>query len=139
MNRRMYLSSVATITLPLTTGCLDSFRVQTTFEHTPTGVDVTDPPVVELENRSVRARGTVRYGSSNCGTIELAHAQYERSQQRLDLLVVAANDSWIPRSCHDDLVDGGYRLEAQVRSSLRRVTVTEHHVFGEAYSTSRSA
>ncbi|QFU81060.1 hypothetical protein [Natronorubrum aibiense] len=76
--------------------------------------------------------------SSECGTVELAHAAYERSQERLDLLVVAADDSSIPSSCSDDLAQAGYRVEATVDGLLRRVSVTEHHVFGDTYSTTLS-
>jgi hypothetical protein len=35
----------------------------------------------------------------------------------------------------DDLVEEGYRLEATVGDELRQVAATEHHAFGETYST----
>ncbi|WP_239639460.1 hypothetical protein [Halobiforma nitratireducens] len=65
----------------------------------------------------------------------MAHAEYELSQERLDLLVVAADDSGLRMACSDDLVGSGYRLEATVSGGFRRVAVTEHHVFGETYAT----
>lgn len=88
-----------------------------------------------VDENTITARGTIQYGSSRCGTVKLAHAEYEDSQNRLDLLIVAADDSRWTLSCTDDLVETGYCVEATVNSGLRRVAVTEHHVFGETYST----
>jgi len=109
--------------------------VETTFELTDADLTADEPPVVEIADGTVTARGTVRYGSSSCGTVRLAHAGYEHSQDRLDLLVVAADASDGAEACTDDLVTTGYRAEATVPGRLRRVAATEHHAFGEAYST----
>lgn len=119
-------------------GCLSrvpGIGLDTEFEEVDAELRVDDPPDVTVDENTITARGTIQYGSSRCGTVELAHAEYEDSQNRLDLLIVAADDSrWI-LSCTDDLVETGYRVEATVNSDLRRVAVTEHHVFGETYST----
>jgi len=109
--------------------------VETTFELTDAELTPDEPPVVAVADDTVTARGTVRYGSSSCGTVRLAHAGYERSQDRLDLLVVAADASGDAGACTDDLVETGYRAEATVPGRLRRVAATEHHAFGATYST----
>ncbi|MFA9426606.1 hypothetical protein [Natronorubrum sp. A-ect3] len=143
MNRRGLLASVAGSSLGLTAGCLGRLpvvgsSVDTTFELVETEFDATARPDVHVDDGTVTARGTVEYGSSECGTVELAHAAYEGSQERLDLLVVAADDSSAPTGCSDDLAQTGYRVEATVDDLLRRVSVTEHHVFGDTYSTTLS-
>ncbi len=138
MDRRRFLALAAGSGGVVAGGCLDripGIGLDTSFELTGAEVSVDDPPDVTVDDGTVVARGTVEYGSSECGTVELAHAAYESSQARLDLLVAAADDSRWPISCSDDLVETGYRVEATVRDDLRRVTVTEHHVFGDAYST----
>ena len=140
MNRRALLSVSAGTAASATAGCLGRLpavgsSVSTEFELVDPTLDPTGDPKVSVEDGTVTARGTVEYGSSECGTVELAHAEFERSQERLDLLVVAADDAGGVSGCSDDLVYGGYRLEASVEGPLRRVTVTEHHVFGDAYST----
>ncbi len=100
-------------------------------------VAVDAAPTVSVTEGTVTIRGTVRYGSSSCGTVSVAHAGYERSQERLDVLVVAADAQKTVGGCTDDLVDQGYRATVTVDERLRRVAVTEHHVFGETYSTTR--
>lgn len=144
MNRRAMLAGSGTALATLSAGCLGwlpGVGLETTFEEVSTGIPVDEPPEVTIDDDgdTIVASGTIEYGSSECGTVELAHAAYEDSQDRLDLLVVAADDSsWLPLSCTDDLVHGGYRVEATVNDRLRRVSVTEHHVFGETYSTTRT-
>lgn len=138
MHRRRLLATAATGAAGVTVGCLGRLPtvgsdVRTSFELADTEYDVDDDPAVTVVEDTVVAAGTVKYGSSWCGTVELAHAAYEDSQDRLDLLVVAADDSG--RDCTDDLARSGYRVEASVDGRLRRVSVTEHHVFGETYST----
>ncbi|WP_117365842.1 hypothetical protein [Natrarchaeobaculum sulfurireducens] len=140
MHRRKLLVAAAGTGTSATAGCLGRFpvvgsSVSTAFELVDPTLDLTGDPEVSVEDGTVTARGTVEYGSSECGTVDLAHAEYERSQERLDLLVVAADDAGGAGGCSDDLAYGGYRLEASVEGLLRRVTVTEHHVFGDAYST----
>jgi hypothetical protein len=105
------------------------------FELVDPEIDAEAAPEVEVDGSTVTARGTVQYGSSTCGTVELAHAGYESSQDRLDLLVVAADDPGAGAECTDDIDAAGYRLEATVDGRLRRVAATEHHLFGSAYST----
>ena len=138
MNRRSVLASTGLTFAAGIAGCLDripGLGLDTTFETGDPELDVDDPPEVTVEETTVSAKGTVQYGSSSCGTVKLAHAAYEDSQNRLDLLVVAADDSSGTLSCTDDLVATGYRVDATVNDNLRRVAVTEHHVFGETYST----
>ena len=138
MNRRTFLASTGLTLAVGITGCLDrvpGIGLNTEFEEVDAELRVDDPPDVTVEDTTVTARGTIQYGSSSCGTVELAHAEYEDSQNRLDMLIVAADDSRWPFGCTDDLVETGYRVEATVNSDLRRVAVTEHHVFGETYST----
>jgi len=98
-------------------------------------IEIDAPPEVSVNDNTVVVRGTVEYGSSSCGTVKLAHAEYEASQDRLDLLVVAGDDSGERDACTDDLRASGYRVEATVDEQLRRIATTEHHVFGDTYST----
>jgi hypothetical protein len=109
--------------------------VSTEFATTDPRLSVEAAPEVEEADGVITAAGTVRYGSSVCGTAALVYAGYERSQSRLDLLVGAVDGTESARECTDDLADTGYRVTATVDDSPRRVAVTEHHVFGEAYST----
>lgn len=88
-----------------------------------------------VDGDTVIARGTIEYGSSSCGTVRLAYAEYEMSQDRLDLLIVAADDSEGSEGCTDDIVRTGYRAEITVDERIRRIVATEHHVFGQAHST----
>ena len=139
MKRRAALAGAGLAVTGTLAGCLDripGMGLSTEFEETDTGIPHDEPPEVTVDGDTVVAEGTVEYGSSSCGAVELAHAVFEASQNRLDLVVVAADDSWLHLSCTDDLVYGGYRVEATVRGNLRRVAVTEHHVFGDTYSTS---
>ncbi|OVE84150.1 hypothetical protein [Natronolimnobius baerhuensis] len=143
MHRRRFLAAASSASVGATAGCLERLPVigsgvSTDFELESTGYDIDDEPAVTIDGETVVAEGTVQYGSSKCGTVELAHAAYEDSQDRLDVLVVAADDSGFTMACTDDLVASGYRLEATVSGRLRRVSVTEHHVFGETYSTTAS-
>lgn len=140
MKRRTLLAGVAGSTAAASAGCLDRFTedepsVDPEIELVDPDLAFEDPPEVSVDGGAVAVRGTVRYGSSACGTVELAHAAYEESQARLDLLVVAADGENGPERCTDDLVDSGYRIEATAEDGLRRITATEHHVFGETHST----
>ena len=138
MKRRAFLAGTGVLLAAGNAGCLSrvpGIGLDTEFEVVDVTVPVDAPPDVTADENTVTARGTIQYGSSSCGTVELAHASYERSQNRLDLLVTAADDSRWPLGCTDDLVETGYRVEATVARGLRRVAVTEHHVFGQTYST----
>ncbi|WP_293032121.1 hypothetical protein [Natronococcus sp.] len=138
MERRAFLAATAGGGLAATAGCLEQLPgvgLETSFETTAAELRPQDPPDVTVDGDDVVVRGTIEYGSSRCGAIELAHAEYESSQSRLDVLVVAADDSGWTSVCTDDLVEAGYRLEATVDDDLRRIVATEHHVFGDAYST----
>lgn len=168
MNRRRLLGLAGASMATVLAGCLDTPEGQSANSPTPTppqtpangdldvsfelvDIDPGDPdrinpedePVVTVDNEvEVTVEGTIKYGSSSCGTVKLAHAEFERSQHRLDVLVVAADDPEdFPEDevapCTDDLVQQGYRVELTVDSGLRRVSATEHHVFGETYSTTK--
>lgn len=111
-------------------------------ESVTTELVITEPrlsvdaaPEVDNTDTGITATGTVRYGSSVCGTVALVYAGYERSQKRLDLLIGATDSAGSAQTCTDDLVDTGYRVTASVDGSPRHVAVTEHHAFGETYST----
>lgn len=145
MNRRQILGFTAGLLPPLS-GCLGSGSTPSvaTDSSTPTSgefelvdpeLEIEAPPEVSVDDDTVTVRGTVQYGSSSCGTVELAHAEYEDSQDRLDLLMVAADNSEDTEECTDDLVVTGYRVKTTVAERLRRVAATEHHVFGDTYST----
>ncbi|UIO99942.1 hypothetical protein Hbl1158_00780 [Halobaculum sp. CBA1158] len=145
MNRRQLLG-VAGGLLPALAGCLDSGSAPSTTPDSPTPpsvefelvdpeLKIEAPPEVSVDDDTVTVRGTVQYGSSSCGTVKLAHAEYEDSQDRLDLLIVAADNSEDIEVCTDDLVVTGYRAEITVDGRLRRIAATEHHIFGETYST----
>lgn len=119
-------------------GCLNrvpGIGIDTEFKEVEAELRVEDPPNVTVDGDTVLVQGTVQYGSSSCGMVELAHAAYEDSQDRLDLLIVAADDSNGLGGCTEDLVEMGYRVEATTNDDLRCIAVTEHHVFGETYST----
>lgn len=138
MNRRTFLAAVAGSATAASAGCLDSvpgLGLSTSFELTKTEIRADEQPDVTVDGETVTVRGTVMYGSSSCGTVDLVHAERERSQDRVDLLVAATDSGWRP-ACSDDLVETGYRIKATVPDSVRRLAVTEHHVFGETYSTS---
>ena len=138
MKRRPFLAGTGMTLVAGVAGCLDrapGVGLDTEFEEVEAQYRVDEPPNVTVDDDTVIARGTIQHGSSSCGTVELAHAAYEKSQSRLDLLIVAADDSRLSLSCTDDLVETGYRAKATVERDLRRAAVTEHHVFGETYST----
>ncbi|SFC50101.1 Tat (twin-arginine translocation) pathway signal sequence [Halobiforma haloterrestris] len=144
VSRRRFLAGTAALGAVGTAGCLSGSdlpvvgsSVDTEFERTDVELAAHEPPDVTVggDTVTVTVRGTVEFGSSECGTVDLAHAEYEYSQERLDLLVVAADDSGVRTGCSDDLVEAGYRLEATVGEGFRRIVATEHHVFGQTYST----
>ncbi|ARS91900.1 hypothetical protein [Natrarchaeobaculum aegyptiacum] len=139
MYRRTLLAAAAG-TMGATAGCLNRMpfvgsSVDPSFERVSADLAHDEDPQVSVDDGTVTVRGTVEHGSSECGTVDLAHAAYERSQARLDLLVVAADDGSGFGGCTDDLVHAGYRLEVDAPDGLRRVSATEHHVFGDTYST----
>ena len=124
MNRREPLAGGSIALVAATAGCLDrlpGIGLDVAFETTDVDLPVGEPPEVTVDGDTVTARGTVQYGSSSCGTVELAHAGYERSQSRLDLLVVAGDESGWSRACTDDLVERGYRVTATVDDSPARL------------------
>mgnify|MGYP005857837427 CR=1 FL=1 len=138
MNRRSLLAGVGLVSLGGFAGCVGRIPgrgLSTEFELGDPTHPPDDPPDVTVDGEKVRVRGTVEHGSSSCGTVELAHAAFEGSQRRVDFLVVAADDSGVLPGCTEDLVHAGYRLDATSPQEPRRVSVTEHHVFGETYST----
>jgi hypothetical protein len=105
------------------------------FERVDPELAFDDPPAVSVDGNAITVRGTIQHASSSCGTVTLAHTGYERSQERVDLLVVAGDNDEDRAGCTDDLVTAGYRAEVTVTQRVRRVAATEHHVFGDTYST----
>ena len=143
MKRRTFLTATTGCGTLAISGCLSrlpGFGLEAAFETTDPELDTAHPPDITVDGDTIIVLGTIEYGSSECGTAELAHAEYEQSQSRLDLLVVAADDSSgiVSRSCSDDLVQTGYRIEVTAPDDLRRVVATEHHLSGDAYSTTES-
>lgn len=142
MDRRALLGAAGAALTGSLAGCLDAvpgLRLDVEFERTEAELAVDEPPVVTVDGGQIVVRGTLRHASDDCGAVELAHATHERSQNRVDFLVVAADDAGLGLSCHDDVVEAGYRIEASVRGGVRRATATEHHLFGDAYSTTAHA
>ncbi len=91
MKRRPLLGLGAGLIIPLS-GCLASVPdsaasngsgtgSETSFELFDPELRVEDPPAVAVDDDAVTVRGTVQYGSSSCGTVELAHFGYERTQE----------------------------------------------------------
>jgi len=138
MCRRTLLSTIVGSATIASAGCLSESGgepIDSDFELTDAELAVEDEPSITVDGETVTVRGTIRYGSSSCGTVELAHCGYEPAQKRADVLVVAADDSAGKSACTDDLAVTGYRVECRAGGELRRVAATEHHVFGETYSS----
>lgn len=111
-------------------------NLDVSFEITDSELALEDPPDISAENGYFVARGTLQYASSDCGTLELVHAGYQESQHRLDLLIIAADDSGGPfTGCVEDLVVRGYRVEVSMDEEPRQIVATEHDAFGDTYST----
>jgi hypothetical protein len=100
-----------------------------------TDIKSAEPPVVEKTETGITVRGRVSYGSTNCGTVRVAHAKYQETQNRVDVLVVAGDARNKPNGCSDAVTSSGYEVEVTYPEQASHVAVTEHHVFGEAYST----
>lgn len=140
MNRRAILAGSGTALVSSVAGCLDGAPddgLDTKFETSDDASrsDADSQPTVTVENSKIVVSGTILYGRAGCGTIELAHSKYTPYQDRLDLLVVSANESPFNRdrcSLDDDV--GAYRIEVSGWNLLRYVSVTEHHYNGEIYS-----
>jgi len=140
MNRREFLAGTGITLSAGSAGCLNSLpRIgpDISFEQVDAQVAVDSPPEIIVENERVIVEGTVQYGSTDCAELELAHAEFERSQERLDLLVAGVdNRSWFSVTCSDDAMIQGYRVEATRSGGFRYVSATEHHGQGDTYSTS---
>ena len=82
MERRAFLATAATGGFVATAGCLERFPgvgLDASLETTDPELRPQDPPDVTVDGDSVTVRGTIEYGSSSCGGVELAHADYEDS------------------------------------------------------------
>jgi hypothetical protein len=138
VNRRALLAGTGTALATLCGGCLDRFPgigFDVTFERVETDIDADAPPEITVEGETVLVEGTVAYGSTDCAGLELVHARYQRSQERLDLLVAGVDDS-AKSGCNDALASQGYRVEATRGGGFRYVSATEHHAQGRVYSAS---
>lgn len=97
-------------------------------------VDVTEPPKVTVGENIVQIKGTVKYGSSSCGSIELADIEYDPEDQHLHVLVSDADYS-TRQDCTEDAPISGYEAEIVVKNELSKITVKEHHLSGGPYTT----
>lgn len=141
VNRRTLLASTGTALVSSVAGCLDwgsdtdsDVAFETSDEASRSNAD--DKPTVTVEDSNAIVTGTMIYGPGSCGTIELAHSEYTPKQNRLDLLVVSANEPQanLDRCSVTDDAVGAYRIEVSGWDLLRYVSVTEHHYNGEIYS-----
>ena len=139
MDRRTVLATGGLALTAGLAGCLSTIRGETLSTEFETTDDVhvryDAPPEVTESDETVTVEGAIAYGSSNCNTAELAYAEYESRNARLDLLVIATEGPDAGSDCNDDLASTGYRIEATVNDTLHYVAVTEHHVHDDAYST----
>ncbi|GAB6878743.1 hypothetical protein JCM17823_10170 [Halorubrum gandharaense] len=136
-SRRAVLCGIAGLgSLAGLAGCLDRGPI-TSFELTSPTIEPEEPPRISTDDNTVVVEGTAWYGSSSCSTLELAHARYHERTGRLDVLVAPADDRTlpVPLGCTDDLASTGYVARIVAGERLRIVTATEHHVHGDAYST----
>lgn len=140
MHRRSLLAGVGSGIVAATAGCLGGGAAVSRFELVNTGLTYDDPPEVSVddETNEIVVRGTVQFGSSTCSTVELAHTDYQSHNDRLDVLVTAADDALVGLSCTDDLGSSGYEARIGVDGRVRRVAATEHHAHGETTSTTLS-
>lgn len=140
MNRRAFLAGAGITLSAAGAGCLSripGIGPDISFERVDAQYDVDSPPEITVENGTVIVRGTVVYGATDCSELELAHAEYERSQERLDLLVAGVDDrTWPGGGCNDAAMVQGYRVEATRSGGFRYVSATEHHSQGKTYSAS---
>ncbi|SDE94396.1 hypothetical protein SAMN04488067_101175 [Halorubrum xinjiangense] len=138
MNRRALLAGTGTVLATVSGGCLDRLPVvgfDVTFEQVETDIDADSPPAITVEGETILVEGTVTYGSTDCADLELVYAQYQQSQERLDLLVAGVDDG-AKSGCNDALASQGYRVEATRSGGFRYVSATEHHTQGRVYSAS---
>lgn len=124
-----------------------------------------DGPEITVDENEITVRGVINYASSNCGTVDLAYASYEATQNRVDVLIAATDDperadaaerdatetnSETERTdggddtadaepaaaeCVDDIASVGYRAELAVDGEFHRVMVSEHDAFGASTSS----
>ena len=138
MKRRALLVGTGMTLATVSSGCLDRLPgggFDINFEQIETDVDADSPPEISVEGETILVEGTVTYGSTDCADLELAHAQYHQSQERLDLLI-AGGDDGAGAACNDALKSQGYRVEATRGGGFRYVSATEHHSQGRVYSAS---
>ncbi|MGM0685298.1 MAG: hypothetical protein ACQEUA_14025 [Halobacteriota archaeon] len=141
MRRRAFLAGTGIALAAVGGGCLGRLSdgsVEVTFEQVETGIDADARPEITAEDETILVEGTVAYGSTDCADLELAHARYQRSQERLDLLIAGVDDD-VGGGCNDALARQGYRVEATRRGGFRYVSATEHHVQGRVYSAAFEA
>jgi hypothetical protein len=138
MKRRAILAGTGITLLSIGGGCLSNLSGNSgiSFERVETDVDVDSPPEITENGETIIVEGTVAYGSTDCAQVELAHAEYEQSQERLNLLVSGVDTTSAGGSCNDALDNQGYRVEATRSGGFRNVSVTEHHTQGKIYSSS---
>lgn len=110
--------------------------LETEFELLdPEELDLNGSPEIYIEENTAYVYGTVQYASSTCGTVKLAHAGYEESQGRVDVVVVAADaeqaeEDGAETECTDDVAEMGYRAVVAPDGEFNRVVVSEHGAYG---------
>ena len=147
MNRRVFLSSVVGGASAATAGCLDrvlggesddwieDIDFEETDRHDPDTRPPETSPEISVDGPVITVTGDIEHGSTDCGTVEVAHADYERTQQRLDLLIVAGDQPDFDEPCQDDVRNTGYQAEVTVDEQPKWVSVSEHHTHGDTTST----
>lgn len=149
MKRRSLLAGTGVALATATSGCVSRFRgvgitTETEWDigqvERPTRADAENPPRVVVDGGTIVIEGILERGSGSCGTIEVAHVEYVPSQQRLDVLVVAGEDTGLLNDgCTLSRAIDDYRTEITLRDiediRLRSVVVTEHDARGRAFST----
>ena len=66
---------------------------------------------------------------------EVGSRRVGAGQYKLDVLVAAADDVENPSDCTDDLVGAGYRVTVARDEEFQQIVASEHHAFGDTYST----
>lgn len=150
MYRRQMLAAAALPLSAMVAGCIDTIRssdddgLETEFELLGATRDhsTEDPPSVVQNDDQIVVEGAIEFGSGSCSTVELVHAEYEWTQQRIDLLIAAVNDDEgidAYDGCTMDSSNTSYRAVVSIEGleDVRQVTATEHHKRGEYHSTTR--
>jgi hypothetical protein len=93
-------------------------------------------PQIRVAGDSVRVRGVLVYGSSECNVIHIEALTYRNSTVRVGIGTDKKDSGWFDiQSCSDDLDDGSYLLEMTVESQPAKIVATAHNRQGRAETT----